>query len=176
MLGTVLEIAGAPGDPVERSDVTLLCSVSYPSIKDPPDWFYYANGNYHQLTTNKTNGNATSPNYPVIEYEKSDAGIRQYLRMATLTSKWTTENKFTDINIKTERQQAEVIFYKSKLYVFNVTLNSPYTKLKCGYGTKSSTTKEISFTIKGIQFLYITLYIQVMKHFLLQRNQQRPSV
>jgi hypothetical protein len=89
MLGTVLEIAGAPGDPVEGSDVTLLCSVSYPSIKDPPEWFYYANGNYHQLTTNKTNGNATSPNYPAIEYDKSNAGKRQYFRMATLTSKWT---------------------------------------------------------------------------------------
>jgi hypothetical protein len=68
-----------------------------------------------------------------------------------------TENKFADINNKTERQWAEVIFYKSKLHVFNVTLNSPYTKLKCGYGTKSSTTKEISFTIKGIQLLYTYL-------------------
>jgi hypothetical protein len=79
-------MAGAADDPEEGSDVTLLCSVSYPSIKDPPEWFYYANGNYHQLTTNKTNGNVTSQSYPAIEYEKSNAGIRQYFRMAKLAS------------------------------------------------------------------------------------------
>jgi hypothetical protein len=54
-----------------------------------------------------------------------------------------------DVQIKTEREWKDLIFYKSQLYLTSVTLKSPYTKLKCGYDTENSTVKEISFTIKG---------------------------
>jgi hypothetical protein len=60
-LGIDLERVGAPDDPVEGSNVTLICTsysassvlIIYPSliissaieIIDPPTWFYYANRN-----------------------------------------------------------------------------------------------------------------------------------
>jgi hypothetical protein len=48
-LGIEAERVGAPDDPVEGSNVTLICSSyslssTFKSI-DPPTWFYYAIGN-----------------------------------------------------------------------------------------------------------------------------------
>ncbi|XP_046462546.1 uncharacterized protein LOC124208710 isoform X2 [Daphnia pulex] len=103
-----MEVEGAPDDPVEGSNVTLICTTSAYFHNVPPSWFYYDNGHHHQVTIK------------------------------------------TDVQIKTEREWKDLIFYKSQLYLTNVTLKSPYTTLKCGYDTENSTIKEISFAIKEI--------------------------
>jgi hypothetical protein len=78
-LGIEVERVGAPDDPVEGSNVTLICTsyslssanlraitlTRYPSLIipssirkdkriDPPTWFYYANGNatWHKFSKN----------------------------------------------------------------------------------------------------------------------------
>jgi hypothetical protein len=56
-LGIEVERVGAPDDPVEGSNVTLICT-SYAISSDrrailaPPTWFYYANGKatWHELS------------------------------------------------------------------------------------------------------------------------------
>jgi hypothetical protein len=55
-LGIEVERVGAPDDPVEGSNVTLICtcfaiSSNYYS-RDPPTWFYCANGNatWHEFS------------------------------------------------------------------------------------------------------------------------------
>jgi hypothetical protein len=55
-LGIEVERVGAPDDPVEGSNVTLLCTsfaiTSGHDLIDPPTWFYYANGNatWHEFS------------------------------------------------------------------------------------------------------------------------------
>jgi hypothetical protein len=55
-LGIEVERVGAPDDPLEGSNVTLICS-SYSLSStlepiDPPTWFYYANWNatWHEFS------------------------------------------------------------------------------------------------------------------------------
>jgi hypothetical protein len=47
-LGIELERVGAPDDPVEGSNVTLICTYYW----RPPTWFYYAIGNttWHEFS------------------------------------------------------------------------------------------------------------------------------
>jgi hypothetical protein len=59
------------------------------------------------------------------------------------------EIAFIVADIRNEIEETPVGFYKRKLHLINVTLNTPYTKFKCADGGDNSTVKEISFTIKG---------------------------
>jgi hypothetical protein len=45
-----IERVGAPVDPVEGSNVTLICTTSAYFHNGPPSWFYYDNGHHHQVT------------------------------------------------------------------------------------------------------------------------------
>ncbi len=46
ILGIELERTGAPADPVEGSDVTLICSTAYDDMSNRPMWFHHVNDNY----------------------------------------------------------------------------------------------------------------------------------
>jgi hypothetical protein len=79
-LGIEVERVGAPDDPLEGSNVTLICTYysvfiesTFKSI-DPPTWFYYANGNatWHEISED-------------FFKEPSNAGI---LTLNILQEKW----------------------------------------------------------------------------------------
>ncbi len=44
---------GAPVDPVEGSNFTLICTTSAYFHNGPPAWFYYDNDRYYQVTFNE---------------------------------------------------------------------------------------------------------------------------
>jgi len=56
-------------------------------------------------------------------------------------------------DIRNEIEETPDGFYKRKLNLINVTLNTSYTKFKCAYGGDNSTVKEIAFTIKGAHLM-----------------------
>ncbi|XP_046654437.1 vascular endothelial growth factor receptor 1-like isoform X1 [Daphnia pulicaria] len=128
-LGIEVERVGAPDDPVEGSNVTLICtfyaiSTDRRAILAPPTWFYYANRN-----------------------ETWQKLSKDFL-------------KEPNADIRNEIEQTPDGFYKRKLNLINVTLNTPYTKFKCVadnvfikvdiFRIITSAVKEISFTIKEI--------------------------
>ena len=56
-IGIELERMGAPDDPVEGSNVTLICRILFPGIRypTPPEWEYQINSSAVMQTINETN-------------------------------------------------------------------------------------------------------------------------
>ena len=56
-IGIELERMGAPDDPVEGSNVTLICRVIFPEVKyaAPPEWAYQVNNNARMQVIDETN-------------------------------------------------------------------------------------------------------------------------
>jgi hypothetical protein len=138
---------GAPGDPVEGSNVTLICGSFYSLIDYPPTWFYYDKDFYHQLKFKRTKGKVTLQTFPEILRQQPHAGsttfcqrikIKFYLLFISIAA--------SDISIKLERKWDDLYFYKSQLKLHSVSLKTPYTKFKC---VNDLIERETSFTIKG---------------------------
>ena len=56
-IGIELERIGGPDDPVEGSNVTLICRVIFPEVKyaAPPEWAYQVNNNARMQVIDETN-------------------------------------------------------------------------------------------------------------------------
>ena len=56
-IGIELERIGDPDDPVEGSNVTLICRVIFPEVKyaAPPEWAYQVNNNARMQVIDETN-------------------------------------------------------------------------------------------------------------------------
>jgi hypothetical protein len=85
-LGIEVERVGAPDDPLEGSNVTLICSSSVISssydVVDPPTWFYYANGNatWHKFSNNFLK----EPNAGILTLYYNKPTIRKLTLILTL--------------------------------------------------------------------------------------------
>nr|CAH0106520.1 unnamed protein product [Daphnia galeata] len=131
--GIELELKGSPSNPVEGSNVTLICSTSNDSNDLPfmPTWKYHGiRGRTQQAYSNR------GP----PEIYRFPEGTQSFL-----------EQPNKDIQIKTERKWSDVHFYKSRLTLHNVSLDTNYTTFGCGFDRElSSQFKKISFTIEEI--------------------------
>ncbi|XP_046654208.1 vascular endothelial growth factor receptor 1-like [Daphnia pulicaria] len=131
--GIELERTGAPADPVEGSDVTLICSTAYDDMPIRPMWFHHVNDNY-SLFHYPEKSNSTNNLMNFSEKEESETLFQQ---------------RKNDIQIKTESKFH--FFSKSQLHLHNVTLNTLYTKFKCKISNERlSLDQKISFTVKEI--------------------------
>jgi hypothetical protein len=145
---------GEPEDPMEGSNVTLLCDFHGYVYPHSPNWFYQnRNGEYHQLNFANTNfKNEAKLNEMVKISEQPTKGLTQtlnyvkthldslFLLKCNADIQKVTEGYYDNINA------TDAYSYKSKLLVQNITLDSPYTKFKCQI---NDTFKEISFKVKG---------------------------
>jgi hypothetical protein len=76
ILGIELERTGAPADPVEGSDVTLICSTAYDDMSNRPVWFYHVNDNY-SLFHYPEESNSTNNLMNFSEKEESETLFQQ---------------------------------------------------------------------------------------------------
>nr|CAH0103682.1 unnamed protein product [Daphnia galeata] len=130
--GVELELEGSPSNPVEGSNVTLICSTSNNVLPFMPTW------KYHGIPAERTQYGYS--NRGPTESYKFPEGSQIFLQQP---------NK--DIQIKTERKWSDFYFYKSQLTLHNVSLDTNYTSFGCGFNRDwNQQFKVISFTIEGI--------------------------
>jgi hypothetical protein len=147
---------GEPEDPVEGSNVTLLCDFRGYEYPYSPNWFYLnSSGDYNQINfANKSFKKDAKLNKIIKIYEQPTKGLTlnrpilsQNLLNDILLPFYFKMN--ADIHIETEGFydiSQDFFVYNTILYLKNVTLDTPYTKFKCQI---NETAKEISFKVKG---------------------------
>ena len=180
---------GEPEDPVEGSNVTLLCDFRGYEYPYSPNWFYLnSSGDYHQINfANKSFKKDAKLNKIIKIYEQPTKGL-------TLNHPILSQNLLNDIllpfcfkmnadiHIETEGFydiSQDFFVYNTTLYLKNVTLDTPYTKFKCQI---NETAKEISFKVKGkrkrrlMPLEYLEVYTESNELFSsVNRNKQRAS-
>ena len=150
---------GEPDDPVEGSNVTLICDFRGYKYPHSPNWFYLnsSTGEYHQLNfANASLKNDEKLNETVKISEQPKKGLTQNCNGIYIIAFdfLFISNMNADIQIETETsydtsQDWQILHvYNITLFLKNVTLDSPYTKFKC---QMNDTLKEISFKVKGIK-------------------------
>jgi hypothetical protein len=75
-----------------------------------------------------------------------------WIRLLTAGIQTTIKDNYNETDIITRRVE-------KRLHLHNVTFDTPYTKFQCSVNNRRRGRKEISFTIKGFDFLqYICFY------------------
>lgn len=133
---------GAPDDPVEGSNVTLICRILFPGIRypTPPEWEYQINSSAVMQTINETN---------------PPAGDKSHLFIGKIKMKHLSP---AGIQIETEGEKRKhdsggfkLNYYVSKLHLFNVS-KTTHTTFQCKANQfQDAIAKAISFRIKGIE-------------------------
>jgi hypothetical protein len=148
---------GETSDPVEGSNVTLICNIRGSNFPYPPKWFYQnSTGNYHLLTfTNKSLERIAEATLKISEQPNKGLYIAKFVMQYLFKLPYFHEFYLLLIKMNTEIQietkgsydiSQDLYVYDSSLYLKNVTLDTPYTKFKCEI---NDTFKEISFAVKG---------------------------